>query len=682
MKRIQNLKKNREARQSRENIRLDKQKLQWQLLLLFATSVCLAVVLELLNRRSVVKFISFVWEHPLMFSLNILLVLNTLAVSHLVHRRLALLTTLTAVWLAMGITNFIVICFRTQPFTLADVLLVKDMFSLVTVYFSWFEIIGTALLIIGAIVGLVFLFLRAPRRERVNYTAVVISLVVLTAMSVCFVQLGIRSGKIAQRFTTLKDAYQDYGFAYTFLDTFADLGISRPNNYSPDTVDEIISDIDPEEAAAKPERVIPNIVFVQLESFFDADALSDEFQFSEFPTPYYHKLLTDWPSGVLRVPVVGGGTANTEFEMLTGMNLDFFGAGEYPYYTVLRDTPCETICYVLNRLGYTSTAVHNYMATFYGRNEVYSRLGFNVFESMEYMDDLEYGEIGWAKDEALIADVQEAIKSTPGRDFVLGITVSTHGKYPADYLLGCAEKGIEVYSTPECIDPVQMQNYVNLAKGMDQFLEKFVQAMWQFDEPVICVFYGDHLPALEWDNSCVKSGDLFETQYCIWTNYGARFAAPDMQAYRVSANLLKQLGIEDGVIFQYHQNYEHQDEGPGYLTELEILEYDMLYGDLEVFEGEYPFMPTDLRMGIHEIRVNSADLKYGRLLVKGEHFNEFSTILLDDTELPTAYIDSHTLAAVMDELPEDAESLCVAQVSNEQVELSRTEAFPASRIQQ
>ncbi len=681
MKIIENVRRMAEVRRSRERIRRDNHKLRWQLVTLVCLSLLLTLLLELLNRRSGIKLITFVAHDPLMCALDMLLVLNTLAFSQIFHRRIAALTTIAVAWLLMGVVNYIVISFRTQPFTVADVMLVKDMFSLITVYFTWYQIAfmfgGIAVILFGVAV----LFLRAPKRARVPYLFTLVALTVLSAITWGGVRLSLDAGYIKTRFPTLKDAYQDYGFAYTFINTFADMGISKPERYSADTVDDIISVIDSTAEPVKAENVVPNIIYIQLESFFDADTLSDDIQLSEDPTPYFHELREKWPSGALRVPVVGGGTANTEFEILTGMDLDFFGAGEYPYYTVLRDTPCETICYVLNRLGYTSTAVHDYMATFYGRNEVYSRLGFNVFESMEYMDDLDYGEIGWAKDERMIDSVEDAMNATPGRDFVFGITVSTHGKYPSDYLLQCAQNGIQVENPGPTFNQTQLQNFVNLEKGMDDFLKEFVAAMDSFDEPVICVFYGDHLPALDWDASSLDSGDLFQTQYIIWNNYGAKFDAPDLQAYRLSANLLLQLGIEDGVIFRYHQQSPDFGESVGYLTELEILEYDMLYGELEVFNGENPFVPTNLKMGIDNVVINSAQYKYGRLLIRGDNFNEFSKIFLDGEQLTTAYIDKRTLVACVDGLPPGAQSLAVAQISRENVELSRTAEFPVSDVQ-
>ena len=84
--------------------------------------------------------------------------------------------------------------------------------------------------------------------------------------------------------------------------------------------------------------------------------------------------------------------------MLSGLNLDFFGAGEYPYSTVLQDTTCETIAYNLREQGYATTAMHNHTGTFYDRNEIYPRLGFEHFVSQEYMPYVTYTEVGWAED--------------------------------------------------------------------------------------------------------------------------------------------------------------------------------------------------------------------------------------------------------------------------------------------
>ena len=126
-----------------------------------------------------------------------------------------------------------------------------------------------------------------------------------------------------------------------------------------------------------------------MESFFDVKDIKGV-TFSEDPIPNFTALKQICPSGYLTVPFIGSGTANTEFEMLTGMNIDYFSPGEYPYIMALRNNVCESIPYLLKKRGYTSHTMHNNTGTFYSRNEVYPNLGFDTFIPLEYMYNVEY----------------------------------------------------------------------------------------------------------------------------------------------------------------------------------------------------------------------------------------------------------------------------------------------------
>ena len=114
-------------------------------------------------------------------------------------------------------------------------------------------------------------------------------------------------------------------------------------------------------------------IFVQLESFFDANYLKD-LTYGENPVPNFERLKETCSSGLFYVPSIGAGTANTEFEVLSGMNLDHFGVGEYPYMTTVNKVTTESVATVLRELGYATHAIHNNNATFYDRNIVYSNL--------------------------------------------------------------------------------------------------------------------------------------------------------------------------------------------------------------------------------------------------------------------------------------------------------------------
>ena len=152
----------------------------------------------------------------------------------------------------------------------------------------------------------------------------------------------------------------------------------------------------------------PNIIMLQLESFFDPTLWRNN-PVQGDPIPIFHFLERSFPSGYLSVPSVGAGTANTEFECISAMNLDFFGPGEYPYKTILQKTACESMAFDIKNLGYRAHAVHNNEATFYDRHKVFAQLGFDTFTPIEYMYDTERNPTRWCKDKVLVGEIEKVL---------------------------------------------------------------------------------------------------------------------------------------------------------------------------------------------------------------------------------------------------------------------------------
>ena len=656
--------------------------LRRRMIVLPAMALGLALVVELLNRGlSPVRLFAFIGSRPVAFGFSVLTILTTLVFSELFKRRRAVLITAALVWLVLGVVEYMVIKERTQPFCSVDILMLKDAFSLITIYYTWAKIIAIFAAGFLAIGLVIMLFARMPRRRRYNFPRSLTAFVGFVLLTAMVAALGVRGEVLPSRFDSLVDAYNDFGFVTCFTFTFGRQGIVRPEEYSPETVAEILTDIGEEPEAeeivypvfgAKDNLAHPNLVFVQLESFFDVNTIIGS-EYSADPTPWFNRMCSRFPSGLLYVPTIGGGTANTEFEIITGLNLDFFGAGEYPYNTILQDTTCESMCYNLKDYGYEATAVHNNSASFYGRNMVYPNLGFDRFVPLEYMENVKYTPVGWAKDGGLTQEILTALRTTEARDLVYCVAVETHGKYAETY--EPKEGDIEVLSLPETIPLAPFQNFVNALPGTDEFLKRLTLALLKFDEPTVVVAYGDHLPAMELENELLTTGSIYASRYVIWNNFGGTFEAPDLQAYRLNSHVLKQLGFSGGVVTKLHQSEEVGEAGEAYLDKLQMLEYDMLYGDREAFAGQFPYERTDMRLGSRDIVVTDAAREYHRLLVTGEHFTEFSRIVAQDgTVLDTLYIDPEHIAAHLDdgvELP----AFSVAQIGKDGGELSRTGEF-------
>lgn len=130
---------------------------------------------------------------------------------------------------------------------------------------------------------------------------------------------GLFHGNLSDQFANLAFAYEDYGFSYCFLQTWLNRGIRRPANYSQKAVADIVRSVEEKTAAlsADPQTDV-NVIFIQLESYIDPSMIQG-LELSEDPVPNWTALKEAYSSGYLTVPVVGAGTANTEFEVLTGV---------------------------------------------------------------------------------------------------------------------------------------------------------------------------------------------------------------------------------------------------------------------------------------------------------------------------------------------------------------------------
>ena len=366
--------------------------------------------------------------HPVSALYNALLLVAFYGLALFFRRRVFMLSLVSILWLGLGVTDCVLLGMRVTPLQAIDFYIIRTGLAIVGVYMSVFEILLSAVGILGGLALLGWLFVKAPRQKRPPTTqllcATLCLLLVLLLFSFAFIGLADAN---PDRFDDPCEGYDIYGFPYCFLRSVFDRGIDRPEDYSEETVRAELSSLAAREDVIPAQT--PNVVFVQLESVFDVARLAG-ITFSEDPLPNFHALASEGLSGKLRVPGIGSGTVNTEFEVLTGLPLDLFGTGEYPYQSILREKSCETIAYDLLSLGYGTHAFHNHTAAFYDRYRVYANLGFDDFTGAEHMKDLTYNALGWGKDEILTSYIIKALDSTESPDFVFAVTVECHGGYP------------------------------------------------------------------------------------------------------------------------------------------------------------------------------------------------------------------------------------------------------------
>lgn len=638
----------------------------------FVQSLLLAFLLnlavEMLSRRSFIGGWIYLGRHPLLFCYNAAIILLTLTPALLCRKRYFMFALVSVLWLGLGITNCVLLSFRTTPLAAIDFEIAESVITIIDVYLSPLQLIliGALLLLTGT--GLVLAWIKAPKLKARTGRALFLIAVLGVLFSITTSQsreLQALSGS----FANIVEAYDEYGFAYCFSSSLVDRGIDRPDSYSPELIRELTAEI--KEADGLEENVLvqeelPNVVFLQLESFFDVNYLKNV-AFSENPLPHFTALKEENSHGFLTVPSIGGGTANTEFEVLTGMSLDFFGTGEYPYKTILQSQACGSLAYDMKELGYKTHAMHNNTGTFYDRNRVYPNLGFDSFTPLEYMQDVETNPTGWAKDRILTREIQDVLNSTRERDFVFAVSVQAHGKYPSSPM---EDPEILVYGLEE-EKANSFTYYVNQLHEVDAFLGELTAALTEYPEPVVLVLYGDHLPTSEYESEDLANGSSFETEYVLWSNRSLEQKEQNLYAYQLSAYILQRLGFEEGLLGKLHQNYFDAPLDPGYNKALELLEYDLLYGEGVALAGQKAYEPTQMQMGTGEIRLTEIQETQNTVFALGGGFTQWSKILINGEPVETQWI-SETLLKAPDQRLEPTDQVTVGQVCENLTLLGQT----------
>lgn len=591
-------------------------------------SLAVNFAVEMFCRQSIYECLVYIHNHPLSFLYNTLIVLFTLSPGLALRKRYFWYSIVCAFWVGLGVTSAIILVFRQTPLTANDFLITRSVVGMFDKYLSSFQmvLVGIAALAIVGLLAVILIKAPAPAGiKRKKHIGGILIIVAAMASATFFANNYVYSD--SDSFASLIRAFDDYGFAYSFSITTFDGGVDKPKNYSEEYMNQLKAEL-LEKCPDKEVSKKPNIIYLQLESFFDVNHITD-YTYSENPLPNFRQLKEDFPSGFFTVPSIGGGTSNTEFEALTGLNMDYFGVGEYPYKTIMKETTAESICYDLKNHGYASHAIHNYTGTFYSRNEVYKNLGFDSFTPIEYMYNLEYTANGWAKDKVLIGEIMKALNSTEGQDFIHTVSVQGHGRYPNEKIDPTHTITVEGISDPGT--KAGFEYYVNEIHDMDIFIKDLVDTLSGFDEDVILVMWGDHLPTFTINSSQLDNGDIMQTEYVIWSNFGLSLEDRDIYAYQLTPYILDSLGIYDGWINKLHNSNQYDE---AFDNKYRCIEYDMLYGGRYLW-GENRLQPTEMKMGIDEISINSVIVADEQIYVYGKNFNSFSKIVVDGKEYYT-----------------------------------------------
>ena len=627
-------------------------------------------VIEAICRHSFTEAWTYMTTKPLVFAYNAAFIFTTMLIVYLFRKRIFWRIFIGSLWLFLGIVNGVLLLNRVTPFTGPDVKNLTDGLSIAKKYLTHTQMTIGAVLLGLAVIILLIILIRSPKyrgklKYKVNIPLVLAGILAFGGIT----QLALEKRVLSNYFGNIAIAYEDYGYPYCLATTIFNTGISAPRDYSEKEISRI--EKTEENLPATKDGSHPNILFLQLESFFDP-TLVNYLDISEDPIPNFRKLMEEYSSGYYKVPSVGAGTANTEFESITGMSLHYFGPGEYPYKSILKETTCESAPYVLKNLGYTAHAVHNNEANFYGRRSIFPNLGFDTFTSAEYMkDENQKNPLGWTKDSVLTDEIVKCLDSTEGPDYVYTISVQGHGDYPSEPVLENPEITVSGAPTDELNN--KWEYYVNQIHEMDNFVKELTDRLADYPEDVVLVMYGDHLPTMGLTVEDVENKYLFQTEYVMWDNFGLKKKKENLAAYQMAAEVMDRVGIHEGNIFKYHQARRNTKN---YQVDLETLQYDLLYGKQYTYDEKNPFERTKMHMGIYDTTLESiqvvseTDHTY---YIQGTNFTPSSQVKINGEWYDTVYVNPTKLIITGKEL-DDFDRLSVVQRSNSSTRKAMTKS--------
>lgn len=617
-------------------------------------------VIEAISRHSVVAAWDYMTGTPMVFLYNAFMIFVTFSIVYLFKRRIFVRMIIGAIWMILGIANGYILLKRVTPFNAQDLKIAGDGIALINNYCNGFEVVVIAVGAVALLIWLISMWRRGGQYAgKIHHIAALIGIIVCGVLYTFVTNIAIDKRVVSTYFGNIAFAYEDYGLPYCFSASLFNTGISEPNGYTKKAMAKIDKDGELNQtAASRSSDELPNIIVVQLESYFDV-ANAEFFTTSEDACPNLHNLYQNYSNGYFKVPSVGAGTANTEFEVLTGMNLRYFGPGEYPYKTYSKKHPTESAATALASLGYGTHALHDNTGNFYSRANVFNNMGFDTFTSKEFMNVLQTTENGWAKDEILTQHIMEAMDTTKQEDFVFTVSVQGHGNYPETQVI--ENPKIKVEGIEDEALKNKWEYYVNQVYEMDQFVGDLIKAVEERNEPSVVVFYGDHLPTMGLKAEDLKSRYLYNTNYVIWDNIGLQKHDKNIPAYQLMSEVLNRLDIHSGTVFNYHQ----QRKGTkNYLSDLELLQYDILYGKQYVYNGKAPITEGHMVMGIRNVSLSSIvpQLNSGYSLY-GENFTKYSRVYVNGEKQKSSFLNNTRINLSETEL-KDGDVIQVGQVGS------------------
>ena len=503
----------------------------------------------------------------------------------------------------IGVGNYFVVMFRSNPIVPWDIYSFETAMSVADNYvFSvdWALAEHIAMFILMLIVGV---------RTNIRLSKKILRPILTVAMCIpAYFYISYLWQDNLERNTGLNDTlfnakymHSKDGFFVSFILDIHFLQIEEPKNYSDEYALSLLNEQEVEKVETPEE--LPDIIAIMDETFSDPAVLG-EFETNKDYMPFVHSILrgevANTISGYTDVSVLGGNTANSEFEFLTGNSMAFFPNGSVPYLQYIRDG-ISTIVPQLEEYGYTTYGTHPYRAKGWNREFIYDLMGFDYryFQgSFPFEEKLR----NYVSDEADFKSILEWRNNTEGPFFMFNVTMQNHSNYGGDFDNFDPQIVAKFKNTSS---NKYLNKYLSLMYETDQDVASLLSELSQSDRKTIVVFWGDHQPndyvvrpiykeyGLDFDNQTYEQQQQRQkTPFFIWANYDIQ----EQTNVEISLNYLNILLFETaGLQLDEYQTFR-KNLWQGQIPMMNAVGYRNDNGDLV----EYDDAPEEIQNLLNE----------------------------------------------------------------------------------
>ena len=473
----------------------------------------------------------------------IVLILMIAVMTLTLQWRLSVLTGSLAVILIATI-NYYVYKFRGYEFTFSDILAAKTAATVVRDY----KITFPFPLVRGWFMWALLMFAMFTLIKKEYRRKVVSRLIFLVIGLGMVIWLG-NTMKDDTMLTWRNEGTIYRGYFYNVLLNFRDTRVTKPEGYSEEALEKISEEYKTSAAVTDDvEKDYPTIIAIMDESFADLSVLGSEVNTDTELLPFYNSLTENTIKGYALASQFGGGTANSEYEFLTGNSKAFFPQNSIVYQQYIKQDTYNLVTY-LESLGYSSMATHPYSGSNWARETVYPLMGFDRATFKKAYPHKKMVRTLVSDEEMFDYLIEQYEKGkSSGPQFIFGITMQNHGGYTD-------EMDATVHLNGYSQNYPEVEQYLSLANLTDQSVEALINYFSNSEENVIIVFFGDHLPNLPISFLEQVHGGPFDTldeqelmykvPFFIWTNYDIPEQTVECTSLNYLSNyLLTAAGIE------------------------------------------------------------------------------------------------------------------------------------------